>query len=223
MPRQRRLAVVSTTVDDTRQLDEFDGVDQYMGGARRPWRTAFCCEHTAPMLESREGLAEKDAGDPTPVRTWLMGYFARRVRDRSDLEDLVQDVFARIAARDSAKPVENLGAYVMRTASSVLIDRARRRSVRQGGMHVAFDSERHGAGDPDPERMLSAKEDLNAATAALLALPERTRSVFVLRRLQGLRHREIADRLGISVSAVEKHMVRAVDHLGQEMGKRHDR
>ena len=152
-----------------------------------------------------------------------MGYFGRRIRDRSDLEDMVQDVFARIAARDSDTPVENLGAYVMRTASSVLVDRARRRAARRGGMHVAFDSERHGAGEPDPERMLSAKEELNAATAALLALPERTRAVFVLRRLQGLRHREIADRLGISVSAVEKHMVRAVDHLGQEMGKRHDR
>jgi RNA polymerase sigma-70 factor (ECF subfamily) len=175
------------------------------------------------MLESHEGLADKDAGDPTPVRSWLMGYFARRVRDRSDLEDLVQDVFARIAARDSATPIENLGAYVMRTASSVLVDRARRRATRQSGMHVAFDNERHGGAEPDPERLLSAKEDLNAATAALLALPERTRAVFVLRRLQGLRHREIADRLGISVSAVEKHMVRAVDHLGQEMGKRHDR
>lgn len=152
-----------------------------------------------------------------------MGYFARRVRNRSDLEDLVQDVFARIAARDSATPIENLGAYVMRTAASVLVDRARRRAARQGGMHVVFDGERHGGWETDPERLLSAKEDINAATAALLALPERTRAVFVLRRLQGLRHREIADRLGISVSAVEKHMVRAVDHLGLEMGKRHDR
>jgi len=149
-----------------------------------------------------------------------MGYFAKRVRDRSDLEDLVQDVFTRIAARDSATPVENLGAYVMRTAASVLVDRARRRAVRRGEMHVAFDSERHGGTEHDPERLLSAKEELNSATAALLSLPERTRAVFVLRRLQGLRHREIADRLGISVSAVEKHMVRAVDHLGQEMGKR---
>lgn len=152
-----------------------------------------------------------------------MGYFARRVRDRSDLEDLVQDVFARIAARDSTVPIANLGAYVMRTAASVLVDRARHSAVRRGGMHVAFDSERHGGDEPDPERLLSAKEDLNAATAALLSLPERTRTVFVLRRLQGLRHREIADRLGISVSAVEKHMVRAVDYLGQEMEKRHDR
>ena len=223
MERLDRLEAVSIAVGDMRFRDETDDARERIDSPRRLWRTAFCCEQTAPMLESREGLAEKDAGDPTPVRTWLMGYFGRRVRDRSDLEDLVQDVFARIAARDSATPVENLGAYVMRTASSVLVDRARRRAARRGGMHVVFDSERHGAGEPDPERMLSAKEDLNAATAALLALPERTRVVFVLRRLQGLRHREIADRLGISVSAVEKHMVRAVDHLGQEMGKRHDR
>jgi RNA polymerase sigma factor (sigma-70 family) len=44
-------------------------------------------------------------------------------------------------------------------------------------------------------------------------LPERTRTVFVLRRLEGQSYREISLRLGLSVSAVEKHMLRAVRHL----------
>lgn len=160
------------------------------------------------------------AREAEPVRRWLTGFFRRRVREDSEVEDLVQDVFARIAARDSEEAIGNLGAYVLRTATSVLADRARRRATRQADLHVEIDPDRHGDVEIDPERVLSGKEELNAATAALLSLPERTRTVFVLRRLEGFRHGDIARHLGISVSAVEKHMVRAIRHLGAEMEKR---
>jgi RNA polymerase sigma factor (sigma-70 family) len=52
----------------------------------------------------------------------------------------------------------------------------------------------------------------------LLELPERTRQIFVLRRLEGLSYFEIGRRLGVSVSAVEKHMQRAVRHLAARTG-----
>lgn len=161
------------------------------------------------------------AREAAPVRRWLTGYFRRRVANEAEVEDLVQDVFARIVARDSDERVEHLGGYVMKTAASVLADRSRRRASRHADLHVAFDTERHGDEEIDPERVLSGKEDLNAATAALLSLPERTRTVFILRRLEGWRHADIARRLGISVSAVEKQMVKAIRHLGAEMEKRH--
>lgn len=160
------------------------------------------------------------AREAEPIRRWLTGYFRRRVRNDHEVDDLVQEVFTRIAARDSGQPVENLGGYVLKTAASVLADRGRRRAARHVDLHISFDAERHGDEEIDPERVLSGKEELHAATAALLALPERTRTVFVLRRLEGYRHGAIAAHLGISVSAVEKHMVRAVQHLSAEMEKR---
>jgi RNA polymerase sigma-70 factor (ECF subfamily) len=154
------------------------------------------------------------------VRSWLARWFARRVREQAEVEDMVQDVFARIAARDSTEPVEHLGGYVLKTARTVMVDRARRRASHMAALHVSLNVERHGDAEIDPERVLSGKEDLRAATAALLSLPERTRTVFILRRLEGCRHKEIATRLGISVSAVEKHMVRAIEHLAAEMERR---
>ena len=169
---------------------------------------------------------ESQAQQPTlaqqvgPVRLWLTRYFRRRVSDGADVEDMVQDVFARMAARDSAEPIEHLDGYVLKTASSVLADRGRRRSSRGAGLHVAFDADLHGEEGADPERILGGKEDLQAVIAALLCLPERTRTVFILRRLEGQKFRDIADHLGISVSAVEKHMVRAIHHLSLEMEKR---
>ena len=174
------------------------------------------------------GAEEAPVGQATlaqqagPVRTWLARWFARRVRDQADIEDMVQDVFARIAARDSTEPVEHLGAYVLKTAWTVMADRARRRASHMAALHVPLDDELHGDEEIDAERVLTGKEDLRAATAALLSLPERTRTVFILRRLEGYRLKEIAMRLGISVSAVEKHLVRAIQHLAAAMEGRRD-
>jgi RNA polymerase sigma factor (sigma-70 family) len=155
-----------------------------------------------------------------PVRGWLTRYFRRRVRDLAETEDLVQDVFARMVARDSTEPVEHLGGYVQKTASSVLTDWIRRRSSHAANFHVPFEPDLHGEEEADPARILDGREELQAATMVLLQLPERTRTVFVLRRLEGQRFQDIAAKLGISVSAVEKHMVRAIHLLSVEMEKR---
>jgi RNA polymerase sigma-70 factor (ECF subfamily) len=156
-----------------------------------------------------------------PLRRSLTRFFQRRVRDSADVEDLVQEVFTRIVARDDTRPVDNLGGYVFQTAASVLADRGRRRSSRHADAHEQFDPEHHGDKEFDPERVLSGKESLRAATAALLSLPERTRTIFVLHRLEGYKHREIAAQLGISVSAVEKQIIRAVQHLAKTVGRNH--
>ena len=111
-----------------------------------------------------------------------------------------------------------MGKYLHQTAASVLADYARRRSARRSDAHVEFDPDLHGGSDFDPERIVSGREDMAAATAALLSLPERTRTIFVLRRLDRVPAREVAEQLGVSVSAVEKHMVRAVRHLGSALG-----
>jgi RNA polymerase sigma factor (sigma-70 family) len=160
------------------------------------------------------------AVEAAPMRCWLTRYFRRRIRNEAEVEDMVQEVFARIVARDSEEPVEHLGGYVLKIASSVLIDQFRRRSSKESVLHVAFDSELHGEDEIDPERVLGGRQDLRAVTEALLCLPERTRTVFILRRLEGRKHREIARQLGISVSAVEKHMLRAIEHLSQALEKR---
>jgi RNA polymerase sigma-70 factor (ECF subfamily) len=173
------------------------------------------CRMTDDRTDYRSTLAE-DAG---PVRNWLTRYFRRRVRNDAEIEDLVQDVFTRIVARDSTEPVEHLGGYIARTAASVLTDWARSRRSHAAGQHVSFDPDVHGEEPIDPERVTGARQDLQAATLVLLRLPERTRTVFILRRLEGRRFQDIAAHLGISVSAVEKHMVRAIHQLSLEMEK----
>ncbi len=174
------------------------------------------------FLPYRDRMAASDDGvDPgsqlareaQPLRYSLTRYFTRRMRDRSEVEDLVQEVFARIVARDSSNPIDHLGSYVYQTARSVLADHSRRRSARRQEHHVPFDPDVHGDADHGADEILIGRESLHQATAALLSLPERTRTIFILRRLDGVRSKDVASQLGISVSAVEKHMIRAVRHL----------
>ncbi|MBY8821908.1 RNA polymerase sigma factor [Sphingomonas colocasiae] len=150
----------------------------------------------------------------------LLRYFGRRMRDPADVEDMVQEVFVRLIRRGgtSALERENLHAYVFETASSVLKDRLRKRVTRHADAHEPFDTDRHADVDFSPEHVLLGRERLARATAVLLELPERTRVIFVLRRLEGMKYQDIAVRLGISVSAVEKHMQRAITHLTQRTG-----
>jgi RNA polymerase sigma-70 factor (ECF subfamily) len=172
------------------------------------------------METGETGLRLALADEVGPVRSWLTRYFRRRVQNIAEIEDMVQDVFARMVARDSTEPVEHLGGYVRKTASSVFADWVRRRSSHAANLHVSFEPELHGEEEVDPVRILGGKEELQAATLVLLRLPERTRTVFILRRLEGQRFQDIAAHLGISVSAVEKHMVRAIHQLSLEMEKR---
>lgn len=147
------------------------------------------------------------------VRASLMQYFRRRVPDPAEVDDLVQEVFLRLVVRGDAGVVDHVQGYIFQTAASVLADRHRRRTVRHANDHISFDAEVHTEPAFDAEHLLVARERLRSATAALMALPERTRAIFILRRLEGFQYAEIATRLGISVSAVEKHMLRAAQHL----------
>ena len=160
-----------------------------------------------PSSESALGL--QFAG----ISASLRHFFRRRGVEPQEIDDLVQEVGLRLATRGSLDALENLRGYAFQTAASVLVDRSRRRAVRHHGDHVELDPERRASDELGPDRIVAGREALGFAVAALTALPERTRTIFVLRRLEGMRFRDIAARLGISVSAVEKHMVRAVEHL----------
>lgn len=146
-------------------------------------------------------------------RTTLMRHFGRRYSNAGEIEDMVQEVFFRLIRRGGVADLENLQAYVFETASSVLKDRLRRLRTHHENAHEAFDPDVHGDVDFSPEDVLLDRERLARATAALLELPERTRVIFMLRRMEGMRFRDIGARLGISVSAVEKHMQRAITHM----------
>ncbi len=147
----------------------------------------------------------------------LMSFFLRRVRDRSEAEDLTQDVFARLLDAVERGRIEDSEAFVFRVASNLLADRARRHARRGASLplDIAAVAElaREFVEERDPERVLLGRDSLRSVLDALAELGERTRDIYVLFRLENLRQRDIAALYGISVSTVEKEIMRATLHL----------
>jgi RNA polymerase sigma factor (sigma-70 family) len=146
------------------------------------------------------------------LRPLLSRWFSRRA-PAAEVDDLVQEVFLRIVKRGGAGDLDHFQAYVFETASSVLKDRIRSRRTRHSDSHVEFNPDLHAGAAEGPETLLLNREALKSTTRILLELPERTRTIFILRRIEGLPISMIGRRLGLSVSAVEKHMQRAARHL----------
>ncbi|KSB90819.1 hypothetical protein AS593_17250 [Caulobacter vibrioides] len=171
-----------------------------------------------PQSTDGSRAAQADPARALVLQAAVTAFFRRRLGADAEVEDLVQEVFVRAADQIGLDDEEYARAYVFRTAASVWADRHRRRLARRADQHVPFDPERHGETDDDPAGRFDARETLRAASAALLTLPERTRTIFVLRRIEGMTVREIAGRLGISGSAVEKHVAKALERLLAQTG-----
>jgi RNA polymerase sigma-70 factor (ECF subfamily) len=150
------------------------------------------------------------------MRAPLRRFFEKRLGPRNpEVEDLVQEVFLRLATSREIRPGDALDGYVFRIAVNLLQDH-RRRLVRRGtNAHQSFDESVHGGSSEGvtPEREFLGEEAVERLVAALHGLPERTRSVWVLYHFEDLPHVQIARQLGISQSTVEKHMHRANVHL----------
>jgi RNA polymerase sigma-70 factor (ECF subfamily) len=157
------------------------------------------------------------------LRRPLEQFFKRRIGAHSDSEDLVQEVFARLLRQPNLAAFERLDGYVFTVAANLLRDRSRKYAAHPPN-YVALDplAESH---EPElreeitPERVLIGEDAMNRFLAAIAELPERTRAVLMLHRFEGMEFKAIACQLGISVSAAEKHMSRAMERLSQRLDR----
>lgn len=148
-----------------------------------------------------------------------MRFFMRRTASANDAEEMVQDLFLRLLRRADFMTLENVDGYVFEAAANVARDRGRHDQARGGGRHVDIDTLSTQSEEPGAERVVVGRQGLTRMLAALNALPPRARTIVILRRFENLTYSQIADRLGISVSAVEKHMVRSMSALRLDLGK----
>jgi RNA polymerase sigma factor (sigma-70 family) len=142
----------------------------------------------------------------------LVRYFTRRGLTPDVAEDCAQEVFVRIARADFAH-VENAEAYLFTIASSVMIDRARWGKARREDRHETIDNLVLISTEAGPARAFETRQALERLAVVLDELPERTREVFLLNRMDGLSYTQLAARFGVNVSSIEKRMTRALVHL----------
>jgi RNA polymerase sigma factor (sigma-70 family) len=138
----------------------------------------------------------------------LVRRITRITRDPIDAEDVVQSALVRMLEYRRANGVKNPEAFVARAAVNLAIDERRQRA-RRPEEGLDYITEALADGHPLQDEVLRTRERLARLKLGVSRLSPRTREVFLLHRLEGLKYREIAEQLGITVSAVEKHVAKA--------------
>lgn len=183
-----------------------------------------CCMGETKLKSIPQDSAEQEQQDfiaqlADRYHAPLLTYFMRRVSVKADAEDLTQETFLRIARRKDASDIKNAEAFLFQTAVNLLRDRARREKTRFDN-YIELAERQKSAEVLSPERVVLGREALQLVLASLGQLSEKTRDVFLLHRLEHMKYREIAELYGISQSAVEKHMIKALAHLAKAMDKK---
>ncbi|MDT4840753.1 putative RNA polymerase sigma factor FecI [compost metagenome] len=135
----------------------------------------------------------------------LLQLIRRIVGDRSTAEDLAQDTFLRLWDRQLGEGDRSL---LFRTGQNLALDHLRARQVRSRHAREQVQDDE----SPDLHQQAEAHQELEHLLRRLRGLPRRCQQVFLLSRVDGLSYGSIAERLGVSLSTVEKDMIRVLQH-----------
>jgi RNA polymerase sigma factor (sigma-70 family) len=187
----------------------------------RPFRIAQGCALSFPEdLQPLTRRARQElTDDDRRLRRALIAFFARRVATPAEAEDLSQEVFIRIArAPRGVAPMPD--AYIFRIAANLLRDKGRRDKVRTAYREARALDDFLGIDPLDPHRVAEGREDLARVAHAIAELPDKTRRIFTLYRIESIDKHSIAESFGLSVRMVEIHVQRALLALSASIEER---
>lgn len=143
----------------------------------------------------------------------LLRFLARRTGDAERAADIAQETYIRLnAIAPETAGVENRKAYIYRIAGNLAIDAVRRESRETAWLVDDSPDDMIVDPAPSPERIAIDRDRLRLFEEALDALPPKARLALLMFRVDGLSHREIAERLGVSESMVAKYIGQALRH-----------
>lgn len=144
----------------------------------------------------------------------LRAFVSRLVASRDDVDDVTQEAFLRAFNAEKARRVRRPRSFLFTIARNLVLSDFARKSNRLTETMADLD-DLTVLDDGQVEAEIEAEESFAAYCRAVSRLPVQCRRVFLLRKVYALTHREIASRLGITVSTVEKHLVKGVRECGE--------
>ena len=148
------------------------------------------------------------------LRAWLR----RRRLGGLDIDDIIQETYTRLVAAESVAHIHDAKSYTFQIAGSVVIDHLRRMKVVSIASVPDLDALEVVSDEPSPERQVIDRDELHRLAQMIARLPGKVRDVFTLRRVYGLSQRDVAQKLGLAESTVEKHMSRGFLIMLDEFG-----
>jgi len=176
-----------------------------------------------PMTEQDQKISEAIARDEPRLRSFIR----RRVPDRGDAEDILQDVFYELVeAYRAMKPVEQVTAWLFRVARNRIIDlfrRKQREAARTRSEQLTEDGDEQSleellpAANAGPDSAYARKVLLEELDHALDELPPEQREVFVAHELMGYSFKQLSEEYGVGVNTLISRKHYAVKHLRERL------
>lgn len=173
-------------------------------------------------MQPETNLSPVDIDDSvliSELRPALVAFFRRRCGNAAEAEDLTQDVILRALTHARWTSEEQAKGYIFKIAINRWRDRGRRLLTHAAETDWNDDHVEGVTEEISLERVLDGQDEIRLISAALDDMEERTRDIFILCRLEQMKQTEIADMLGISISSVEKHLVKALTLVSSRMNQ----
>lgn len=149
-------------------------------------------------------------------RDALLGFLTKRTNDAHLAQDILHDLYLKIENHNPETEVKYPKAYLYRIANNLIIDHQRFQSkFADHAQDESFEQ----VDERTPEHQLTHQQRLKIVSDALEELPDKTRDVFTMQRVQQIDKTQVADKLGISVNMVEKHLRRALQYCRDKIHK----
>jgi len=136
-----------------------------------------------------------------------------------DIEDVIQETYARILSVPSLDAIRYPRQYAIQTARSIVIDHMRHSRVIPITSSGTLEQLNIALPEANTEERLAFQGDIEEVASALAQLPSGCRETLILRRLEGLSQKQTAQRLGVSEKTVEKYMGKGIWLLAELFGR----
>jgi RNA polymerase sigma factor (sigma-70 family) len=186
-------------------------------------------KESLPDLPCADALCTSDidiwfAQKILPLELILVQFLQQNWRNKSDIDDLCQDVYVRVYEAARAQIPEKTKPFLLTTARNLLIDRFRQERIIPIDVVEDLESVNSLTEEPELDRVVMARQELRMLQIALDRLPKRCREAVVMRKIEGLSRREIALRMGVTEDTVKRHLADGVCALAEILyGETHDR
>lgn len=152
---------------------------------------------------------------------FLKRFLSRFLYREQDIEDVVQEAYLKAySAEQERGTIEQPKAFLFSIAKNIALNELNRKSRQI--TDFLDDCQKEFADieqSTELEQEVSAEQSLGLYCEAVAKLPEKTRQIYLLRKVHGLAHKEIAERMNISLSSVEKHLKTGLLHCRKSMSE----
>lgn len=149
-------------------------------------------------------------------------YVFKMVSDKDIAKDITQETYAKVVELSYYEKLKsnNLRAFLYKIAKNIVIDQSRK---NKNTSLLPYEEERFSIPSYEqPDEIVVENNQYENLIQIVNTLPPRSKEAFILHTIDGYTRKEIADMMNISVSAVEKHIIRATKKLQEKLKQKQE-